>query len=227
MTALLQRITWMLNLFENDSGRKETDYRTIYRYRDGRKVDGVARRQITLGRGFTEDGGSLRQVVDLYLAKGGKSALLREKAPQLGRGMLVGDTAFLQALSTAADEPPMRAAQDEIFQRVYLDPALHWAEREGFQQPLSSAITADSFLHSGRMTPSLVRSFSEPTPAHGGREAVWMRAYTQARLDWFQRASGPLHTCIFRPRFFLAQITAGNWSFAGPLEIPGKGSICS
>ena len=72
----IQRVSWMLNLFENDNGKKETDYRTVYRYHDGNGK----RRQVTLGRGFTEDGGNLRKVVDAYLANGGMSDVLRAKA---------------------------------------------------------------------------------------------------------------------------------------------------
>jgi hypothetical protein len=224
--AFLQRVTWMLNLFENDSGLKETDYYTVYRYADGRAINGRKRRQITLGRGFTEDGGSLRKVVDRYVAKGGASEVLRTKGKQIGQGVLVEDRAFLQALTRAADEPAMRAAQDEVFREVYLTPALRWAESQGFHFPLSAAVAVDSFLHSGQMTPRLVQSFSEPPPARGGREQVWMRAYLEARLAWFTRATGALHTCVFRPRFFLAQIRAGNWAFASPLEIPEKGVVC-
>jgi len=45
-----------------------------------------------------------------------------------------------------------------------------------------------------------------------------------------------LHTCVFRPKFFLHEIAefqhewklrpAGRWDFTGPLNIPEKGRIC-
>ncbi len=215
-------INRFLNLCENDNGSPENDYGTVYRYKDGNNK----RRQVTLSKGFTEDGGNLRKVVDLYLRKGGQSAVLKSRVDKIGRGVLADDAEFVKALSKAASESVMREAQDEVFRTAYLNPALAWAASRGFAEPLSYAITVDSFLHSGRMTPFLVNSFAERPPSMGGDEQAWMRAYCEARLAWFQRAAGALRTCVFRPSFFLAQMEANNWSFACPLRLPGKGTIC-
>lgn len=231
--GFLQRVAWFLNLAENDSGKKETDYAAVYRYFDGHQQ----RRQVTLGRGFTEDGGNLRKVVDAYLADGGQSTVLRDRVGQIGKGTLVGDRAFIQALQAAGQEPAMRAAQDAVFQAAYLDPALRWAAAAGLREPTSVAVVIDSFLHSGRMPGWLMDRFTERTPANGGTEKRWVFAYLVERWKWFRRARGPLHTCVFRPKFFLSLVAnytgggwslnaQGNWGFAAPLNLPEKGPLC-
>ena len=217
----LRNISRFLNLAENDNGSPETDYKSVYRYRDGNG----GRRQVTLGRGFTEDGGNLRKVIDTYIRNGGKSDVLKSRADKIGRGVLADDAEFVKALSAAAEEKAMRDAQDEVFSNAYIAPALAWGERNGFKLPLSFAIICDSFLHSGRMTPSLINSFAERTPVNGGSEKTWMYRYCQARQSWFTRSTGPLRTCVFRPAFFLAQMDANNWSFTAPMKVPGKGTI--
>ena len=218
----VRKVTRFLNLCENDSGSPDTDYRTIYRYKDGNDK----RRQITLGRGFTEDGGSLRKVVARYVQKGGKSKVLANNLEKIGKGVLVTNTEFITALRDASAEQEMKDAQDEIFREVYLDPAVDWATRQGFTEPTSIAVVVDSYLHSGQMTPKLVQSFAEHTPKNGGSEHKWMQSYCEARLAWFTRVTTILHTCMFRPRFFLGLMNAGNWSFDCPLKVPEKGSIC-
>jgi hypothetical protein len=211
-----------LNLCENDNGSPENDYKSVYRYRDGNG----GRRQVTLGKGFTEDGGNLARVLEAYFANGGNSAELKAKRSKVGAGTLASDDAFCKALSAAGAEPAMQRAQDKVFRDAYLGPAIAWAEREGFNQPLSYAVAVDSYLHSGKMSQHLRDRFSEVTPRAGGDEKAWMRAYCRERMAWFQRSTGPLKTCVFRPKFFLEQMDAGNWSFSCPLRIAEKGKIC-
>ncbi len=220
--TFIQHVSWMLNLFENDNGSKFTDYKSVYRYNDGNGQ----RKQITLGRGFTEDGGNLRKVVDLYVSKGGKSSILKDNAAKIGKGVLVGNTEFIKALRDASAEEVMQSAQDTIFTAVYLQPALDWAHVNGFDTLLSNAVVVDSFLHSGAMTSWLVKAVTEQRPSKGGNEKVWIKQYCEGRQAWFKRSSGPLGTCVFRPKFFLAQMSAGNWDFKCPLNIPEKGTIC-
>lgn len=219
---LIRKISRFLNLAENDSGSAETEYGVIYIYGDGNG----GRKQVTLARGFTEDGGNLAKVVRLYLASGGKNEVLTRSVDKIGRGVLARDQSFIRALKDAAKEQVMRDAQDAVFQSAYLGPAFEWAENRGFQHPLSYAVAADSFLHSGRMTPKLVASFPEPPPSSGGNEKTWMKSYLNARLAWFERVSGALHTCTFRPKFFLGEISANNWLLDCPLNVIGKGRIC-
>jgi len=218
----IRLFTRMLCLFENDSGSPEMDYRSVYRYKDGNN----GRRQVTLGVGMTEDGGNLGKVLDAYFAEGGSVSELKGKRSKVGRGTLANDQAFCVALSKAGATTAMQRAQDKVFREEYLNPAIEWAEREGFTLPLSYAVAVDSFLHSGQMSRHLRARFSEPTPRNGGSEQAWMRSYCIQRMAWFERSAGALGTCVFRPKFFLEQMAANNWGFTCPLRIEEKGKIC-
>lgn len=212
----------ILNAFENDSGSPDTDYKSVYIYHDGNNN----RRQVTLARGFTDDGGNLKKVIERYIAKGGLlTTLFRQKLDKFGRGLLADDREFIGALHTAAAEQVMQDAQDEIFTEAYLQPALAWGEKKGFTLPLSFSVIIDSYLHSGQMTPKLVASFSEHSPSSGGDEKIWIKSYLAARLAWFERVHGALHNTVYRPKFFLAQIAAGNWAMNCPLVANGS-KVC-
>ncbi len=128
----LSRVIRMLNVFENDSGSPDTDYSTIYIYYDGKG----GRKQITLGRGFTDDGGSLKKVIERYISKqGAQSELFKTKLNRFGTGTLVNDKEFITALKSAALEKQMQDAQDEVFHEVYIQPALTWAATHKFDLP--------------------------------------------------------------------------------------------
>lgn len=221
-SALVRLYQRMLNAFENDSGSPETDYASIYIYHDGNGQ----RRQVTLARGFTDDGGSLKKVVERYISKGGaKSELFRSKLDKFGRGTLVDNKDFINALKGVASEPAMRQAQDEIFEEVYLQPALSWAETHQFVLPLSVGVIVDSYLHSGGMPDWLMKKFPESKPDKGGDEKAWIQAYLRERLAWFERVTGALHNTTYRPNFFIREISKGNWDFKCPLIANGA-NIC-
>lgn len=219
MNDLEVKISRMLNVFENDSGSPETDYKSIYIYHDGNNK----RRQVTLARGFTDDGGNLKKVVQRYIALGGKlSKVFQSRLDKFATGVLVNDQEFIKALSDAAAEPVMRQAQDEVFISAYLAPAFRWAATNRFVLPLSQAVICDSFLHSGTVPEWLTLRFSERKPSSGGNERQWIIAYLGERLAWFQRVTGALHNAQYRPKFFLKEIERGNWNFNSPLIANGS-----
>ena len=209
---LVQRI---LNAFENDSGSPETDYKTIYLYHDGNGD----RRQVTLARGFTDDGGNLKRVVDRYIAKGGVlSDYFKTKLKNFGKGILDDDSEFIAKLKEAGDEQVMHEAQDEIFTEAYMRPALIWAEGYGFKEVLSQAVIVDTYLHSGSMQDYLMSRFPEKKPSFGGDEKKWIKAYLDVRREWLANHSKKiLRTTVYRPDFFLAQIKRNNWNLDCPL----------
>lgn len=212
-----------LNLCENDSGNPETEYNKIYLYKDGNNN----RRQVTLARGFTQDGGNLWKVLERYTSKGGEySKFFSKYKTKMKDSNLWQDKEFLSNLVKAGSEKVMKDSQDEIFNEVYLQPALDWAEDNGFKEILSVGVIVDSFLHSGRMTPFLMQKFPERKPSSGGNEKKWIKSYLTERLAWFKRSSDPLHTCMFRPQFFLDEISKNNWELKCPLTLKGKGKIC-
>lgn len=221
-SSLIRIFSRILNAFENDSGSPETDYASIYVYHDGNNK----RRQITLARGFTEDGGNLRKVIERYIAKGGlKSKYFLSTLNKIATGTLADDKAFIKALKDASAETVMHESQDEIFEEEYMRPALNWAISNGFNFPLSVGVIVDSFLHSGSMPGWLMKKFSEKKPAQGGDEKLWITSYLQERLAWFERVTGALHNTTYRPKFFLSEIAKGNWSLSCPLRANGA-SIC-
>ena len=224
--AHIRTFTRFLNLAENDPQRgvdpADTNYKSIYIYNDGNHK----RKQVTLGRGFTQDGGNLWKVLARYIAKGGaKADFFASYQAKMSNGDLWQDKEFLKTIGTCSTEQAMRDAQDEVFNEAYLNPALQWADAHGFKLALSYGVAVDSYLHSGQMTSWLINKFPEHSPANGGDEKKWMQAYLEERLAWFERVSGALHTCTFRPKFFLTQIKSGNWDLVCPMTVPGKGII--
>ena len=211
---LIRLISRMLNAFENDSGSPETDYGTIYIYHDGNDH----RRQITLGRGFTADGGNLRKVIDRYTTLGGERAV----DFQDHLALLPDDHELLDLLKAVSGEQAMRDAQDQIFTEVYLQPAFNWAAANGFELPLSYAVVADSYLHSGAMLQFLMNRFAEKKPANGGDEQAWIKAYVLTRRSWLAGKGPPLSNTVYRPDFFLRQINTDNWNFNPPLIANGS-----
>ncbi len=207
--GLIRLISRMLNAFENDDASPETNYGAIYIYHDGNS----GRRQITLGRGFTADGGNLKKVIDRYATLGGKRA--KEFDDHLA--LQPDDHELIQLLKDVSTEQAMRDAQDQIFTEVYLQPAFNWAESHGFEFPLSYAMIADSFLHSGTMLKFLMDRFAEKKPVNGGDEKLWVLSYVKVRRDWLAGKGKPLSNTVYRPDFFRAQFMANNWDFQPPL----------
>jgi chitosanase len=221
--AYIRTYTTFLNLAENDSGSPNTDYRSVYIYADGNN----SRKQVTLARGFTQDGGNLWKVLQRYIQKGGdRSQFFAAYKSKMGSAVLYKDSAFIKALRDSSIEQKMKDAQDEVFNEVYLSPALSWAENNGFKLPLSYAVAVDSYLHSGKMSDRVTKRMSQKTPSKGGDEKAWITEYLKIRLSWFAGASGALKTCTFRPKFFLGEIDKGNWNMSCPLSVTGKGKIC-
>lgn len=215
------KIARILNTFENDSGSADTDYRSVYIYHDGNGK----RRQVTLARGFTEDGGNLVKVVQRYVDKGGDAPALIDalESNRIGKGVLADDHEFIQALKDAHDQPAMQEAQDEVFNEEYLGPAIMWAADRGFVLPLSVAVVADSYLHSGSMKAKIMGRFPEKKPVDGGDEQDWIRAYVAARKDWLHDIG--IGQTDYRMTFFQDLMKEDNWDMDCPLERDGA-SIC-
>lgn len=125
--------------------------------------------KVTLGIGFTEDGGNLLPVIERYVAKKGVFAdQLATYLPHIGKGTLATNKKFHELLKQAgASDPLMAEAQNEQFHKSYLDPAFAWFKKHRFDLPLSFLVIADSYLHSGGIRESLRNSFKESTPAQG------------------------------------------------------------
>lgn len=183
-------------------------------------------RQITLSVGFTQFGGNLKKVIELYIKKGGKYA--DQFKPYL-EGMekltskLVDDKKFIELLKTASREDQlMKDAQDEIYDKVYLQPAINWAKSRGLTHPLSYLVVIDSFLQSGQVFTFLRNRFSEKMPIDGGDEKDWITAYVETRNKWMSNHSNrAVRNSAYRTRDYLKMIANNNWKLDDPVIANG------
>lgn len=214
----------ILNCFENDSASPETDYSSIYIYNDGKN----RRKQVTLARGFTQDGGNLWRVLSNYINKNGKYAeFFVPYRSKMSDGSLYTDKIFLQTLVKASKEDPlMKNAQDEIFNQVYLSGAINYFQNYKFTTPLSFAVIVDSTLQSGGMLSRLTNGFPEKKPSSGGDERKWITQYVQTRHKWLSGSSSrAIRNSAYRTRFFLNELKKNNWELNCPL-VANDSKVC-
>lgn len=169
---------------------------------------------------FTHRSGALCEVVERYLANGGKPGRerLSSALPLLSStrasviASLAADTQLKNALRFAAVTREMKDAQHYVAERRYLRPALAICARRGFTLPLSLAVVYDS----------VVQGSFERIAARvaGGGEKDWIIEYVRRRDLWL--GSIPrLRPTRYRTKFFLAQIMTGNWRLRLPLSVHG------
>jgi chitosanase len=207
-----------------ETGAQEWNPSAIYIYADDNRYE-PPRKQITLSIGFTEGGGNLTKVINRYIAKNGLLAgALEIYLPGMGaRGhSLVGNEQFKKLLVEAGRDPLMVETQKEMFDQLYLGPAFAWAAENGFQEPLSYLVIADSFLHSGSMLGFLMNKFPEKKPAAGGNERKWIMDYLRVRRDWLKNHSNKiLNATVYRAQAFLEAIAQQNWALSGEIVMNG------
>jgi chitosanase len=197
-----------------ETGKPDWDPGAVYIYADDNRFS-PARRQVTVSIGFTENG-NLRKMLESYASAGGeKSSKFINYLPNMGRKdkpSLAGDKDFTNLLKEAGKDPKMKTAQEEAFDTLYLGPAFDWADKNGFSEPLSYLVIADSYLHSGSMLPFLMNSFPDKKPVDGGDEKKWTKAYLDARRKWLANHSNKiLNGTVYRADAFLREITKNNW----------------
>ena len=206
-----------------ETGRPEWDPGAVYVYADDNRYN-PPRRQITLSIGFTENG-NLSKVIRAYVDKPGSLAgSFKSYLPGMGaRGNSLADNAFFKnLLKQAGADPVMGQVQKDLFDGLYLGPAFAWADTNGFVEPLSYLVIADSFLHSGSMLGFLMDRFPEKKPAAGGNERKWIMDYLRARHDWLRKHSTKiLNKTVYRAECFLEAIAKDNWDLSSGLVMNG------
>lgn len=196
-----------------ETGRPDGNYAAISIYADGPHNI----RQITYGRSQTTEYGNLRKLVKMYVeAKGTYSDQLTKYVDMLGSIPLTDDTEFKTLLKDAGKKDPvMQKVQDKFFEETYFNPAMKWADENGFTKALSALIIYDSFIHSGSILWLLRQKFQESPPVKGGNEQVWITEYTKARNSWLQTHSrAAVKASAYRTKAYLAEIAKGNWDLA-------------
>jgi len=192
-----------------ECGQKTIPYGAVYVMADGPNQV----KQITLSIGFTQMGGNLGKVIEEYSRRMGVyTEKLKPMLSVMSRMDTVNNKGYINALKSAGDDPIMQQVQDVMFNRLYLDPAVKWGEKEGFKEPLSYLVIADSFLHSGSILSALRSKFSEKTPSNGGRERTWISNYLDVRHSWLgTHSSRLLRTTIYRTTYYKKLIENGDW----------------
>jgi len=204
-------IVRILNVFE--TGRPDGDYGAIAIFHDGPHDI----RQITYGRSQTTEYGNLRELVHDYVAANGLfSDALAVFADDVGSVPLTDNSEFKRLLREAGrTDPVMRQVQDTFFDRRYFDPAMRWADSNGFTEPLSGLVIYDSYIHSGSILWLLRMRFAESPPAGGGNERVWTTEYVNARNGWLaNHHRAAVRNTTYRTACFQREIARGNWDLA-------------
>jgi chitosanase len=204
----VKKIKNVLNIAEQ--GTQTIPYGKVEVMPDG--PNGV--RQVTLSVGFTQYGSNLGKVLKEYAKRGGRYHGLADYA--MDDASLADNRDFKNLLKAAGSDPIMQEVQEDLYTSLYIGPALAWAETEGFTEPLSLLVIADSFLHSGSMLGFLRQRFVEKTPKAGGQERVWIASYTEVRHNWLANHSTKLlRNTVYRTKYYRQLIDLGDW----PLEV--------
>ena len=183
----------------------------------------------------TDRAGSLDAVVKRYIALGGQFATALKafettlatnastKVPPKGPwGAEVTD--LVNLLKAAGADPVMHRAQDEVFDEVYFAPALNHAKQIGLTTALGLLVCYDTCIHSGPGGVTMIRNmFAAKSPANGGDEKEWVKAYIAARRNWLATHSlTVLPATVYRMDALKALADAGAWDLAMPLTVRGQ-----
>ena len=182
----------------------------------------------------TDRAGSLDAVVKRYIELGGQhAATLQGMLPLLASNASCAEkpggpytapvAALMNTLKAAGADPIMQKAQDEVFDRDYFAPAVNHAQQIGLTKALSLLVVYDTCIHSGPGGVTMIRNrFPEASPARGGDEATWIKAYINARRAWLAGNSNPLvQRTVYRMDALKALVDAGAWDLPLPLTVRG------
>lgn len=181
----------------------------------------------------TDASGSLDAILVEYLRRGGAMqaearevlALVQANISTQYRSISSATPGVVRAvdlLRRMGADPVMVAAQAEVFDRLYWQPAQDQAEGMELVEPLSWAVCYDSTIHSGPGGIARIRArFPQVPPIRGGDERRWTAAYVRARRAWLVSRVGIVAQTVYRMDAFLALIEAGRWDLATPFRVCG------
>jgi chitosanase len=178
---------------------------------------------LTYGRSQTTlASGNLALLMHAYCeANGQYSAALRPFLPAFDRRDLTLDTneQVKAILRSAGEDPLMKSAQDEFFDRIYWDPANEAATTLGITQALGVSVVYDSKIHG-----SFDRIRAMTDQQHGKTGAIgerkWVEAYVDVRKNWLATHANPvLHKTVYRMETFKDLIGQKAWVLPLPLTV--------
>lgn len=173
----------------------------------------------------THASGTLYKIVKLYteISSDPEAQALKKYLPLLSKkgkstaeSIRAGKDATLKSLlKTAGTKPDMRYAQDYVFSKNYLEPAVKICEESGFKSALSLLVIFDSLVHGN------FARIRDRVPGSLGEKA-WIKRYCEERRNWLMGHSNKLlRTTAIRPKTYLGLIEAGNWELNTPYYVHG------
>ncbi|GAB7043350.1 MULTISPECIES: chitosanase [Catenuloplanes] len=206
---------------ENSSLNWRAQYGYVEDIRDGRGYTGGI-------VGFTSGTGDMLPVVRRYVAARPKNNRLARYLPALtrvnGTASHAGlDPGFPAAWRAAAADPAFRAAQDAERDRVYFNPAVGQAKKDGLRALGQFAYYDAMVMHGPGADPASfggIRAAATRrarTPAQGGGEVAYLTAFLNARTAAMRREAAHRDTSRVdtAQRVFLR---AGNLDLNPPLR---------
>jgi len=216
----------ILSVFETGKVPTPAAYQTCTILRDGAGIS-YGKHQAT------DNAGSLDKIVAKYIAAGGKHAdALKPYVPRLTANETAKlnpaappdwARALVSLLKEAGTDPVMQKAQDDVFDENYWLPAVNHAKAIGLTTPLGYAVVYDTCIHSGPGRVATHRAaFPQKSPANGGDEKEWVKAYVGARKAWLAGSSNALvQRTVYRMETFEGLMAVGNWSLTTPFTVRG------
>jgi chitosanase len=225
--AQKKRADMLISVFENAT--TELQYGYVENLGDGRGY--------TAGRaGFCSGCGDLLQVVEEY-AKAVPHAPLAKLLPRLrevaktSSDSVTGLEALPKLWADAAKDPKFCAAQDDVSDRLYYEPALKLAAKAGLKRDFSKVAIYEACIQHGTGNdadgvPAMMTAAAKiaKTPARGGDEAKWLYQFLLIRKATLQNAHDPSTRqawaeSVGRADTMLDIFNSGNMDFKGMLTV--------
>lgn len=232
-----RRAEQLISIFEN--GTTEIQYGYVEYLGDGRGY--------TCGRaGFTTGTGDALEVVKRYTKRVPNNPLV-QFLPELERlnalpedskerDDVSGLEGFAEAWESLADDKIFRAAQDEVVDEWYYQPALNRANQVGIQTALGKVIFYDTIIQHGEGDdpdgfPALIAVTKKKmggTPNTGIDEKKWLAAFLQVRRADLAHAHNPdtrdeWAESVGRVDSLMQLLRSGNFDLHGPFTIEWEG----
>lgn len=186
---------------------------------------------------FTHKSGSLEKVLNAYRKSGGSfqpekltelTEALHSKTPANIKKVSANKT-YRTLLKNLGTDPLWQAAQREVMERFYLQPALDACEGSNFVTPMALAVIYDSKNQgSFEKIRDCVRFSRKNFKSDLEFEKAWITSYVQNRDSWLEnftsadkKKQATIRATDYRTDFFLAQIARNNWNLELPLNVHG------
>jgi chitosanase len=189
-------------------------------------------RGITAGRaGFTTGTSDLLEVVERYASEkpgNGLETFLPALRKVDGTESTKGLSGLPKAWRQAAADPQFRKAQDEVFNELYLDPAIKWAKKVHVSSSVGQLIILDTIVQHGEGTdpdglPAIVREAVKKSSPEKTTEKQWLGTFLQIRRQHLMNAADPStrqdwRESVDRVRALKSILASGNTTLTPPLK---------